>query len=464
MCRYGRADCVECLTARVRRMKSSRSDIQFTKTDDGIGIAYWEVGAGSPLVIVQSRVMNHAELEWDVPAMRAWYLELARYFRVIRLDARGCGLSDDPPSEDFYSLAGMGSDIRAVVGALGLEQFNLMAILSMGPVAIQYAVDHSEQVAGLVLCETGPVLVDLPLDKYARVTSASMELDVVPSYTELADGLSNEDIAAVAALTRASQVDRPFTNLLESTWNSYGVTRLLPEVTAPTLVIRSSDTVLSSHTETRKLATGIPNAQMRIVSGKMAPWTSVTEAVEALVTFLTTTTYTAPTSDGEGEDELRTVVFTDLVSSTEILSRLGDEQGREEFRSVESTVVRLCAEHHGRLIKNLGDGSLVSFKSTGRAIRFALDLQNQMDDSPFDMRIGMAAGEPIQEDGDIHGAVVVQASRIADVGEAGETIVSNSVRLLSVGKDFHFEPWGDIQLKGFDETSTLWRVTKPARP
>jgi adenylate cyclase len=80
------------------------------------------------------------------------------------------------------------------------------------------------------------------------------------------------------------------------------------------------------------------------------------------------------------------------------------------------------------------------------------------------MRIGLAAGEPIQEDGDIHGAVVVQASRIADLGNAGETVVSNSVRLLSVGKGFSFEPLGEIQLKGFDELSTLWRVTKSPRP
>ena len=86
-----------------------------------------------------------------------------------------------------------------------------------------------------------------------------------------------------------------------------------------------------------------------------------------------------------------------------------------------------------------------------------------MDESPFGMRIGLAAGEPIQEDGDIHGAVVVQASRIADLGNAGETIVSDSVRLLSVGKDFSFEPWGEIQLKDFDELSTLWKVTKPSR-
>ena len=59
------------------------------------------------------------------------------------------------------------------------------------------------------------------------------------------------------------------------------------------------------------------------------------------------------------------------------------------------------------------------------------------------------------------GAVVVQASRLADLGDAGETIVSDSVRLLSAGKDYHFEPWGEVQLKGFDETSTLWKVTKP---
>jgi len=116
-----------------------------------MGIAFWEIGSGPALVIVQNLVLSHAEMEWSVPIMRAWYLELAKYFRVIRIDLRGSGLSDDPPSVNFFTLAGFGQDIAAVVTALRLENFSLMGISSMGPTAVQYAVDHPEQVLGLVL-------------------------------------------------------------------------------------------------------------------------------------------------------------------------------------------------------------------------------------------------------------------------------------------------------------------------
>ena len=87
-----------------------------------------------------------------------------------------------------------------------------------------------------------------------------------------------------------------------------------------------------------------------------------------------------------------------------------------------------------------------------------------MEKSTFGMRIGMTAGEPIQEDDDIHGAVVVQASRIADLGQAGEILVADSVRQMAIGKDFDFDPSGEVQLKGFDEQTTLWKVTDSSRP
>jgi class 3 adenylate cyclase/pimeloyl-ACP methyl ester carboxylesterase len=428
-----------------------------------MGIAFWEIGSGPALVIVQNLVLSHAEMEWSVPIMRAWYLELARYFRVIRIDLRGSGLSDDPPSVDFFTLAGFGQDIAAVVTALRLENFSLMGISSMGPTAVQYAVDHPEQVLGLVLCDTGPVLSDLPLHRYAQAFSASFKFEMTPSFDSLSNELTPEDRRATTALITAARVGREHAGHDWTGSEQFDVSGLLLDVKASTLVIKPADSLLTDQEQTRRLVVGIPVAQMRVVPGVMAPFmTDSSPVVEALVDFLTSGDY-QPAADAD-DDELRTIVFTDLVSSTELLNRLGDTQGRSEVRSVEAAITDLCTQHHGRLVKNLGDGSLVSFKSTRRALLFAIDLQARMDESPFGMRIGLAAGEPIQEDGDIHGAVVVQASRIADLGNAGETIVSDSVRLLSVGKDFSFESWGEIQLKGFDELSTLWKVTKPPRP
>jgi len=162
--------------------------------------------------------------------------------------------------------------------------------------------------------------------------------------------------------------------------------------------------------------------------------------------------------DVEFGSEYRTVVFTDLVGSTEALSRLGDDAGRTAFRDVEHSIEDLSRSHGGRLVKNLGDGSLLSFASPRSALKFALAAQGAMAESSLGLRIGMAIGEPIEEDDDIHGAVVVQASRIADLGGAGDILVSDAIRQLLLGKGFVFEAEGEHELKGFDEPVRVWKA------
>ena len=435
-------------------MEPAGRDIQFTTTEDGVGIAFWEIGSGPPLVLAQSLGLSHAELEWSVPSMQVLYLELAKYFRLIRFDPRGSGMSDEPPIETGFSIAGFCHDIDAVVSALSLDEFDLVGVLPMGPVAIQYAAEHPERVSRLILCDTGPSLADLPAARFARVTAAGAELDVIPSFGAITHSMSTEDAVAFDSLMKASIYFRPYVNIPLLDLDS---DHLMDNVETPTLVVRSQDSPLTDQVQTRRLVTGITGAQMRIVPGTLAPWfADLDSVVEAFVSFLTSDHHQPST---QGDDELRTVVFTDLVSSTEVLSRLGDDEGRSEFRDVEHTVSELCANHHGRLVKNLGDGSLISFKSTQRALAFGLELQKRMEQSPFGMRIGMSAGEPIQEDDDIHGAVVVQASRIVDRCEEGDVVIADSVRQLAVGKGFGFESVGETTLKGFEEPVTLWRVT-----
>ncbi len=437
----------------------SQPNVKFASTVDGLGIAYWEIGSGPPLVIAQQLSGSHAELEWSVPSMKALYLELAKYFRLVRFDPRGSGMSDEPSTVADFSTAGFGRDIDAVVDALELDEFNLCGAVPMGPVVIQYAVEHPERVTGLVLCDTGPTLADTPLANFALAQSAAAEFGIVPSYGKLSLHISHEELAAFEEMAKVSTFGRLFAT---HTMLDLDAADLMGQVGAPTLVMRSRESVFADQEQTRRLVAGIPGAQMRIVPGTMAPWVAdLDSVVEAFVTFLTSDQH-HPSS--HSDDEMRTIVFTDLVSSTETLSYLGDEKGRAEFRDVEQDVAELSVVHHGQLVKNLGDGSLISFRSTQRALIFALDLQKRMEKSNFGMRIGMTAGEPIQEDDDIHGAVVVQASRIADLGQAGEILVADSVRQMAIGKGFNFDASGEVQLKGFDEQTTLWKVTDSARP
>lgn len=440
-------------------MTLARPNVRFTTTTDGVDIGFWEIGSGPPLLLAQNRSLSHAELEWAVPSMAALYIELARYFRVVRFDPRGAGISGEPPGEGV-TLHGLAEDIAAVARALDVAELNLVGAISLGPSAVSHAVSRPELVTRLVLCDTGPVLGDLHLNTYVRATDSLVDLGVLPSLGGLFSSTPTEDLPALERLMRASLYDRP--PISPRDLSRFDVSEILEHVHAPTLVLKSEHSLYTDMGQTRRLLAGIPQAELRVVPGTMAPWLAdLDSVVEAFVSFLTSGHHQPDRGRGHG---LLTVVFTDVVSSTEILDRQGDVEWRRTFRQIEDLILDMCSRHSGHLVKNLGDGSLITFTSTRQAIAFSLDLQELMASRPIQIRVGMAAGEPIQEKGDVHGAVVVQASRIADLGEAGEVIVSDSVRQLAVGKEFEFQPKGEIHLKGFTEAQRVWIATRSNQP
>lgn len=437
-------------------MSVAQPNIRFTTTTDGVDIGFWEIGSGYPLVLAQNRSLSHAKFEWAVPSMAALYLELAKYFRVVRFDPRGAGISGEPP-DDGVTLAGLVEDIDAVARALDVEELTLVGSISLGPAAISYAVTRPEMVTHLVLCDTGPRLSDLPLNAYVQATDALVNLGVVPSLGGLFPSTVTEDLPALESLMRGSLYSRP--GIKPRELSDFDVSDVLDRVRAPTLILKSQDSLYTDLTQTRALLAGIPNAEMRIVAGTMTPWLADRDSVvEAFVSFLTSGHH-QPADDRI--ESFMTVVFTDLVSSTDVLSRKGDLEARRVFREIEDLVSGLSSQHGGQIVKKLGDGFLITFRSTRKAIAFSLDLQDRMASQPIQMRVGIAAGEPIQEQGDVHGAVVVQASRIADLGNAHEVIVSDGVRQLAIGKGFEFLPRGEMRLKGFEEKLRVWQAIRP---
>lgn len=435
-------------------MAVGQPHVRFATTADDVQIAFWEIGSGPALLLAQNRSLSHADLEWAVPSMAALYLELARYFHLVRFDPRGAGISGEPPEGEGVTHEGLVKDIDAVASAVDVEELNLVGAISMGPAAIEYSIARPDLVARLILCDTGPSLKDLPLDTYVRATDTLVDLGIVPSLSGLFPETPSDDLPALESLMRGSLYNRPRTKPRDLM--PFDVSGALGDVQASTLVLKSQNSLYTDLTQTRRLVAGISGAQLRVVPGTMAPWLAERDSiVEAFVSFLTSGHHQPVAVPSYG---LRTVVFTDLISSTEMLNQQGDQEGRRLFREIEALISEVCSEHGGKLVKNLGDGSLITFDSTQRAIEFALDLQDRMAQKPLQMRIGMAAGEPIEEEGDVHGTVVVQASRIGDVGEAGEIIVSDSVRQLALGKGFAFQRHGEVRLKGFKEKQRVWKV------
>jgi class 3 adenylate cyclase len=238
----------------------------------------------------------------------------------------------------------------------------------------------------------------------------------------------------------------------------WDATALMRDVTAPTLIVCSRNSTPTKPTvldDGRQMAAAIPNSHLQVLEGVYTPFFSPNQSaiLKAVDAFL------QPDTLPRIQAGFRTIVFTDIVDSTRFMSEVGDEEGRKAVRAVEKRVSSLADRHGGRVVKNLGDGSLVSFNSNTAALRFALEVQAEIEPDSLQLRIGMAAGEPIEEGGDIHGAVVAYASRVAGLGGAGEIIASDTVRQLALGKGFEFKSMGQFELKGFNEPATVWKVS-----
>ena len=441
-------------------------DIRFATTDDGVGIAFWEIGSGRPLVIVQNVSINHLEAEWTVPSIASLYTELADSYRVIRLDARGFGMSENPfpvlgktpaGAQIGMNIDKMGLDIAAVAAASGLETFALMAVGTMGPVGLEFAATHPDIVTHLILCEAVARIKASWLhgfvEGYAAISRVARDSGTEIPVAMWESVVPAGEIGQWIELSRLSGATRDTSAILASQmgWDATG---RLGDIKASTLVMTARNDRVDRLKDAQRLAAGIPHSQLRVIDGAFAPYVAERAEVHAAINELLQpdAPRSHPTPSG-----FRTVVFTDIVGSTAFLRRVGDHEGRRIVRDLENHVAARAGEHGGRIVKNLGDGSLVSFGSNASAIDFGLDVQRRTDgDVP--LRIGMSAGEPLQEDGDIHGAVVAQASRVADLAGAGEVLVSDTVRQLAIGKGFTFESKGEVTLKGFDVPVEVWKV------
>ena len=169
--------------------------------------------------------------------------------------------------------------------------------------------------------------------------------------------------------------------------------------------------------------------------------------------------------DGVNETALRTILFTDIVGSTDAANRFGDDAAMAMVRVHNESVRGKLAAFGGREVKHTGDGIMASFESVTRAIECSVAIQHALYERNLDpdvqdvhVRIGLAAGEPITEDDDLFGTAVNLAARICDAAEAGSVFVSNVVRELSIGKKFQFEHVADLTLKGFPDPVAVARV------
>ena len=459
--------------------------IQYARASDGVNIAYWALGEG-PALVHLPLIYSHVRLEWEIPQIRDWYERLAANRTLVRFDQRGVGLSDGTIPAAPLDL--VERDIDAVTSRLRIERFALLGFAHSVPPAIAYAVAHPDRVSHLLLWHGYASAAEWLLSPQVRAIRAMIGTDWETISETIAATLfgwsEGEPARRFATLIRESTTPEAHREIVQML-NQYDVSGLLPQVRVPTIVMHRREARVPVLSVARDLAARIPDSRFVLLEGSQpAPYLGDAGAVlDAIEEFLggATKGASAPATP------FRTVLFTDVVGHTEMMRRLGDERGREILREHERITREVLKAHGGTEVKTMGDGFMASFGSVVKAVECAIALQKAFDErnaslparhevskdraehqhpelaQPVHIRVGLNAGEPIEDEGpdgrsDLYGSTVILASRIAAQADGGEILASNVVRELCSGKPFLFSDRGEHVMKGFDEAVRVYEI------
>ncbi|HEX2086471.1 MAG TPA: adenylate/guanylate cyclase domain-containing protein [Solirubrobacteraceae bacterium] len=413
------------------------------------------------LVLVQG-FATHLELQWEWPLFVRFLERLASFSRLILFDKRGTGLSD--PVAQVPTLEERIDDVRAVLDASGSERAAFFGISEGGPMSVLFAATHPERATALVLHGAMPRTTEAPDYPWASPAEALREAAaefIAPYWGREPEGMvelfapslagDRQTIDYTARLERhaasPSMVQQIFEMFLD-----IDVRDVLPTIRVPTLVLhRRGDRVVYRRAG-ELLAEQIPGARyVELPGADHFPWAGDMEAIVGEVEEFLTGTRSAP----EPDRVLATVMFTDIVGSTERASQLGDARWRELLAAHHAAVRRELGRFRGREVKTLGDGLLATFDGPARAIRCGRAIADAARADGLDVRIGLHSGEVELTGDDVSGIAVHIAARVGALAGAGEVLVSSTVKDLVAGSGIAFDDRGTHRLKGVADE---WRL------
>ena len=432
-------------------MPSTRPETRYAKSGD-LNIAYQVVGDGPIDLIYVPGWISNVELNWEEPAHAHVVERLASFSRLILFDKRGTGLSDPVPLDAMPTLEERMDDVRAVLDAVDCEEAALFGFSEGGLMSVLFAATYPERITTLVLYGTFAKRIKSPdypwapspedrareLEDLERNWSVRMDLDVLaPSEDDaFKDRLatyfrrSASPGAALALMRMNTQLD---------------VRDVLPAIQAPTLVMHRVDDRDVKVEEGRWIAAQIADAKFVELPGDTHTlWAGNTdEVVDEIEEFLT-----GARRGPEPDRVLATVLFTDIVGSTEQATKLGDRRWRELLERHHSLVRQQLERYHGREVDTAGDGFLATFDGPARAIRCASAIENGVSALGLQIRAGVHTGECELFGGKVAGLAVHTGARVASLAGPGEILVSQTVKDLVAGSGIEFEDRGIRELKG----------------
>jgi pimeloyl-ACP methyl ester carboxylesterase len=440
----------------------AQPEISYAKSR-GLSIAYSVAGEGPLDLVIVPGFVSHLEGSLGQPRIARPVGRLASFSRVIVFDKPGTGLSD--PTDGPATLEERMEDLTAVLDAAGVERAALFGISEGALMCALFAASHPDRTQALVMYgsyakgiadEDYPwapqqVQVDLGAEMIEEEWGTGVMLDVyAPSM------LHDEEFArwwaryqrmaaspgmARAAATLAAEVD---------------IREVLPAIAVPTLVVHRKDDSLWPVEGARFIAERIPGAELAEIEGiDHFPFAGDAEELVSVIEQFLTGSRHAP----EPERQLLTVLFTDIVDSTERGAELGDRRWRELLEGHDEVVREQLDRYRGREVKATGDGFLATFDGPARGIECARAIAAAVRPLGIEVRAGLHTGECEIRGDDIAGITVNIGARISDLAGAGEVLVSGTVKDLVVGSDIEFEPRGTHSLKGVPGEWTVFSAS-----
>ena len=425
-------------------------------------IAYQVLGDGPVDVLFISSFLSNIEIQWEHPAMNAFARRIARFSRLILFDRRGNGMSDGAPGAT--TLDEQVDDVRAVLEAAGAQRPAVLAVNEGASLALLFAAAHPDSVRALVLAAPVPCMVRRP-DGYEWAQTAEQREDYVsrlvanwgrnrPENPWIGMGGSDpEEQAAMARYQRLAGGPGDALAVL-SQGGQTDVRGVLPSIQCPTLVLRRGGDDFVDERHSRYVAGHVPGARYVEIEGDGAVWAGDAEQPgREIETFLTGAQPRVPS-----ERVLATVMFTDIVGSTELAGQLGDTRWQELLRRHDEVLRAQVANHRGRVVKSLGDGALALFDGPSRALGAALAIREGIRPLGLVVRAGVHTGECELVGEDIGGMAVHIGARIAAQAEPEQVLASRTVRDLTIGSPFALSDTGEHELKGIGEPWQLFAV------
>ncbi|WP_027008485.1 adenylate/guanylate cyclase domain-containing protein [Conexibacter woesei] len=424
---------------------------QYARSGD-LQIAYQVSGDGPLDLVLVPAFLSNIELAWDVPDLARFLHRLGTFARLIRFDRRGSGMSDRPPGaaplEDHLD------DVLAVLDAVGSERAALIGHSEGCALATLFAATVPSRVRAMALMSPIPRAVRGPGYEWAE-TAAEQEPRIralLANWGREADGshpwgrfddADGETRRALARLQRQSMSPSAAAEVLRMLVR-VDVRDVLPTVRCPTLVIRRTDDTFLDPRHSRYAADHIPGARYVEIPGSGMVWQGDLVGADEIQRFLTGA---APATISDRV--LATVLFTDIVGSTEHAAALGDGPWRTLLERHDAIVRQEVERHRGRVVKSLGDGALAIFDGPSRAIGSALAIRDAVGALGLEVRAGLHTGEcELLPDGDISGLAVHVGTRVSAHAAAGEILVSATVRDLIAGSGRVLADRGEHALKG----------------